>query len=305
MLAGIVPAVVTPFDADGRFNDRVFERLIQRLYAANVHGLYLCGSTGEGMVQPVAQRKLVAETAMRNSPPDKAIIVHVGANTTDDAIELARHAAGIGAHAISSLPPCLGVYSFAEIKSYYEQLAAASEIPLLIYFFPEVSPAIKTAGQILELAAIENVAGLKFTDYDLYTMLRLKQQGATIFYGRDEMLSAGLLLGADGGIGSFYNVIPGLFLRMWQLAKEGRWAEMQALQARINEFITITLRYPLFPALKTMLGWAGIDCGPCLAPRRKSLSAAESAQLRAELTAADLFELIFADPEVIQLESRG
>jgi N-acetylneuraminate lyase len=295
MLAGIVPAVVTPFDAEGNFNSRSFERLAARLYAAGVHGLYLCGSTGEGMLQTVAQRKQVAEAAMRCSPAGKSVIVHVGANTTGEAIELARHAARIGAHAISSLPPCVGVYSFAEIKSYYEQLAAACSIPLLIYFFPEVAPAIRTADQVLELAAIENVVGLKYTDYDLYMMLRLKERGATIFYGRDEMLSAGLLLGADGGIGSFYNVIPGSFVRLWRLAQEGRWGEMRALQARINEFITITLRYPLFPALKAILGWAGIDCGPCLAPRTQSLSADAGARLRDELTGAGLLEQVFSD----------
>lgn len=295
MLAGIVPAVVTPFDAEGKFNVRSFERLAERLFGADVHGLYLCGSTGEGMLQTVGQRKHVAEAAARNSPPNKSVIIHVGANTTGEAIELARHAARIGAHAISSLPPIVGVYSFAEIKSYYEKLAAASDIPLLIYFFPEVAPAVRTADQVLELAGIENVIGLKFTDYDLYTMLRLKERGATIFYGRDEMLSAGLLLGADGGIGSFYNVIPELFTRLWLLAQEGRWEEARALQSRINEFITITLRYPLFPALKTILGWGGINCGPCLAPRRQSLSAGESERLRDELASAGLLEQVLSE----------
>jgi N-acetylneuraminate lyase len=292
MLAGIIPAAVTPFDAEGKFNVRSFEQLAERLYAAGSHGLYLCGSTGEGMLQPAAQRKQVTEVAVRNSPPGKAVIAHVGANTAAETIDLARHAARVGAHAVSSLPPCVGVYSFAEIKSFYEQLAAASDVPLLIYFFPDAAPALKTADQILELAAIENVIGLKFTDYDLYTMLRLKERGSTVFYGRDEMLAAGLLLGADGGIGSFYNVIPDLFLQMWRLAQEARWDETRALQGRINEFITITLRYPLFPALKTILGWGGIDCGPCLAPRRQALTEAESARLRDELTGAGLLEQI-------------
>jgi N-acetylneuraminate lyase len=290
---GIVPAVVTPFDAGGRFDERAFERLLERLYAAGVHGVYLCGSTGEGMLQPIEQRKRVTEAAVRNSPAGKGVIVHVGANATADALELARHAAGAGAHMISSLPPIAGNYSFAEIRSYYQQLAAASDLPLLVYYFPEVAPAVKTADQILELAAIDNVAGLKFTEYDLYTMLRLKQRGASIFYGRDEMLSAGLLLGADGGIGSFYNVIPGLFLQLWDLARSGRWAEMKDLQQRINDFITITLRYPLFPALKAILGWTGLECGPCLAPRRQFLTEAESASLREELAGAGLIESVF------------
>jgi N-acetylneuraminate lyase len=292
---GIIPAVLTPFDAEGRFDAGAFERLLARLYAAGVHGVYLCGSTGEGMLQPVEQRKAVTEAALRYSPKDKQLIVHVGANTTAEALELARHAAGAGANMISSLPPLVGNYSFAEIKAYYQQLAAASKLPLLVYYFPEVAPAVKTADQILELAAIENVVGLKFTEYDLYTMLRLKQRGACIFYGRDEMLSAGLLLGADGGIGSFYNVIPGLFLELWELARSGAWAEVKDLQQLINDFITITLRYPLFPALKAILGWTGIDCGPCLAPRRQYLTEAENDSLREELTAAGLIKSIAND----------
>lgn len=96
------------------------ERLLARLYAANVHGVYLCGSTGEGMLQRLAQRKLITEIAVKNSPPDKQVIVHVGAATTAEAIELARHAARTGAHAISSLPPLIGGYSFAEIKTFYD-----------------------------------------------------------------------------------------------------------------------------------------------------------------------------------------
>ncbi|MFN0084659.1 MAG: dihydrodipicolinate synthase family protein [Blastocatellia bacterium] len=289
---GILPALVTPFDGKGRLHTASVERLLARLYAADVHGVYLCGSTGEGMLQPLAQRKQMAEIAMKNSPPDKQVIVHVGANTTAEAIELARHAAQVGAHAISSLPPMVGGYSFAEIKTFYEQLAAASELPLLLYYFPEVSPAIKTAEQVLELAGLPNVAGLKFTDYDLYAMLRLKRQGATVFYGRDEMLTAGLLFGADGGIGSFYNVIPHLFMEVWYLTRENRHDAALGAQQQINEFITITLRYPLFPALKAILSWTGIDCGPCLAPRRAFLTPGETEQLRSELQAAGLLDVV-------------
>lgn len=291
---GILPALVTPLDAEGNFNARAFEQLLTRVYAADVHGVYLCGSTGEGMLQSAAQRKLITEVAVSNSPSDKQIIVHVGAVTTAEAIELAEHAARTGAHAVSSLPPLVGGNSFAEIKTFYTQLAAASDLPLLLYYFPEVSPAIKSAEQVLELCAIPNVRGLKFTDYDLYTMLRLKQQGATVFYGRDEMLTAGLLFGADGGIGSFYNIISRQFMTVWYETLENHHDAAMGTQQQINEFITITLRYPLFPALKTMLGWTGIDCGPCIAPRRERLTEAEAAQLRAELQRAELYDLLFA-----------
>ena len=142
-LRGVLPAVVTPFDASGEFAPSVMERLLDRLYAKGSHGIYVLGQTGEGLQTPVAVRKQVAEFAVKASPKDKIVIIHAGAGRTADAVELSRHASKIGAHAVSSLPP-VGGYGFAEVRGYYEALAAACEVPLLIYFFPEVSAAVTT-----------------------------------------------------------------------------------------------------------------------------------------------------------------
>ena len=79
--------------------------------------------------------------------------------------------------------------------------------------------------------------------------------------------------------------------------KAGR-LEMRALQERVNVLILIVCRYPLFPALKTILGWTGIDCGPCLTPRREALTATEAERLRADLTGAGLYGPLFARAEV-------
>jgi N-acetylneuraminate lyase len=283
---GILPAVVTPFDRDGRFAPGPFEKLLAEIYAADVAGIYVCGQTGEGLLQTVEQRKQVAEAAVRCSPAGKAVIVHVGAHQLPDAIELARHAAKIGASAVSSLPP-LGGYPFAEIKRYYAALIEACELPFFIYYFPEICPAIGSADQLLELCDSPKVAGVKFTDFDLFKLETLARTGATVFNGRDECLVAGLLMGASGGIGTFYNLVPGLFVDVWRQARAGRWAEARCTQDRINGLIRLTLRFPLFPAVKKILDWRGIDCGPCLAPRRP-LTADEERRLRAGLEELNL-----------------
>jgi N-acetylneuraminate lyase len=293
-LSGILPAVVTPFTEDGRFAAAPFEQLLERLYRSGVDGVYLCGSTGEGLLQSVEQRKRVTESALRHSPPGKQVIVHVGASNTADAIELAGHAVRSGATAVSSLPPLAGNYSFDEIKDYYRTLAQTGDVPLLLYYFPEIAPVIRTETQVLELCGLDGVAGVKFTDFDLFTMKQLKQFGATVYYGRDEMLAAGLLFGADGGIGTFYNVLPGAFVKLWQLAQQGRWDEMRPIQTRINEFIRISIRYPLFPAIKELLRWTGINCGPCLAPRRQMLTQTEADRLKNEMEEAGLRDLLFS-----------
>jgi N-acetylneuraminate lyase len=267
LLKGILPATVTPLDKDGRFAPAVFERLLERLYGAGVHGVYVCGSTGEGMLLPPDQRQRIVETAVASTPRGRHVVVHVGAASLEDALALSSHAAKAGAYAISSLPPLSGQFGFAEVFRYYEALARASDLPLLVYYFPDLSPAISSAEQLESLSSLPNVLGVKFTDFDLYRMSLLARPDRSLFNGRDEVLAAGLLMGADGGIGTFYNLVPELFVQIYTSAAAGRWEEARAAQQRVNALIRTTLQYPLFPAVKQILAWTGLDCGTCLPPR--------------------------------------
>lgn len=285
-LSGIIPAVVTPLNESGEFLPGALERLCSFLYGAGVDGLYVCGQTGEGLQQAPEQRKRVTEASVRATPKGKTVIVHIGAPTTDAAVDLARHAERAGAQAVSSLPPG-GSYSMDEVRAYYAAIAGAVSIPLLVYFFPAFAGNPKSLGDLESLCAIPNVAGLKFTSTDLYTMGELKRQGAVIFNGFDEILAAGLQMGADGGIGSFYNVCPAWFVELYQASRRGDWAGTQAAQSRINQVISIGLRYPVQAAVKEMLRWMGQDCGVCALPRRQ-LSAVEIGELHAALEASPL-----------------
>ena len=77
---------------------------------------------------------------MASTPRGRHVIVHVGAASLEEALALSSHAAKAGAHAITSLPPSSGQFGFSEVLGYYEALARASELPLLVYYFPEVYP---------------------------------------------------------------------------------------------------------------------------------------------------------------------
>ncbi len=266
-LKGILPATITPFDSQGRFAPAVFEQLLARLYAAGVHGVYVCGTTGEGMLQSKEQRQAIVETAVASTPRGRQVVVHVGAASLDDARELTRHAAKAGAQAISSLPPLSASFSFSQVRAYYASLAQASDLPLVVYFFPEICSSISTADQLEELCALPNVIGVKFTDFDLFKLSQVVRPGRCVFNGRDEVLAAGLLMGANGGIGTFYNLVPELFVRIYTEAEAGNWDPVRAVQHQVNTLIRLTLRFPLFPAVKQILDWSGLDCGPCLPPR--------------------------------------
>ncbi len=257
--------MVTPLHADESLNRAALETLLERVYRAGVDGVYLCGSTGEGLLLPAAQRQEIVELAIRNSPPGKQVIVHVGAWSFPESIYLAQHAEKTGAAAISSLPP-QGV-SFGELLHHYRALAAATALPFLAYYFPGVSGATFSIDQMEQICAIPHCAGLKFTDYDLYSLSLLIRGGNVVLNGRDEVLCAGLLMGANGGIGSVYNLVPEWFVTLYQQARAGRWKEARATQDRVNDLIRVMIGFPFMPALKQLLTWQGIECGHALRPR--------------------------------------
>ena len=293
-LGGILPAVVTPFDANGRFAVKPFEQLLARVYAAGVHGIYVSGTTGEGPLQSAAERKAVIDAAVANSPAGKHVMVHVGASAPTEALDLAAYAARAGAHSISSLPPLGGSFGFDEIRDYYHALGAESALPLIVYYFPQIAPALSTRAQLTTICELPNVAGFKFTNFDLFTLSCVRRPGLAAFNGHDEVLAAGLLMGADGGIGSFYNLVPELFVRIYELARAGQWEQTRPVQESVNALIALTLRFPLFPAIKQILEWSGLPCGACLPPRPR-LTPPQQSDLRAGLTAIGFGRLLGGD----------
>ena len=250
----------------------------------------MAGQTGEGWQLDNVQRKRLAEIAVRNSPRNAQVVVHVGAMRLADTIDLACHAAKIGAAAISSLPPP-GAGNGAQLLDWYGRLAQASPLPLYVYYFPGLSPAVKTCEDLLALCALPNVAGLKYTADNLDWMSEMVRAGANVLFGRDEVLVSALLLGAHGGIGTFYNVVPKWFVELYSECQADRWSAAASLGERIRRLIHVCLRYDILSACKVILRWQGFNCGPVLSPRI-NLTIAQEESLRADLLREGFAEVI-------------
>jgi N-acetylneuraminate lyase len=286
-LAGIFPALVTPLNSDGSVHVASLEKLLDRVYAGGVDGVYVCGSTGEGVLLPEEDRKRIVETVARNTPAGRHVVVHVGSWSLDVCERLAKHAESVHAAAISSIRP-VGV-NHAEMMVWYRTLASSTSLPFYAYYFPASTGEPLNVDQLTEICEMPGVGGIKYTDYDLYTLSLLSRAGYQVFNGRDEVLAAGLLMGACGGIGSIYNLIPERFVELNKRAATGEWAEARALQDPINDLIRVLVRFPFLPALKQVLTWEGIECGGVVRPRT-GLSAAQQADLRSSLAALHMFE---------------
>ena len=260
-MSGIYPAFLTPLDADHRFVPKVAESLLLHLLSTGVDGTYVAGSTGEGMRLTLKDRKALVETLMPLMS-EKKLIVHVGAPTIDEAVLLANHAAKHGAAAISSLPPA---GDSLQVRRFYETLASESPLPLILYYFPKVAPtAFENSQELIDKCDLPNVLGVKFTDFNFYLLQRLVKRGNLLFNGYDEALAAGLLMGAQGGIGSTYNVMPQVYLKIFHAALQGDWETARIWQSRANSVLDILLKYPFFPALRAVMARRGFNCGPLM-----------------------------------------
>jgi N-acetylneuraminate lyase len=265
-LYGIMPALMTAFDEDGIDIKRVGE-LVKKQADDGVHGFYVGGSSGEMVLCSTDERKEVLETVMENKG-ELTVIAHVGCLSTKDTIELSKHAKSCGADAVSSVTPLYYKYSFAEVKNYYKRIAEASELPVIIYNIPGLTGTAYGYDQLCELLEIEGVEGMKFTSSDFFLLNRLvnSYQDKVFYNGSDEMLLSGLSAGAQGGIGTTYNFMPDLMVKIYSLARENKLDEARAVQSVVNKAIATVLRNGVLPACKHLISHYGVPYGECREP---------------------------------------
>jgi len=291
-LRGIYPAVVTPFDKSGDYDPGAMRRIVRHQLAAGVHGFYVTGGTGEGMLLTVKERKAALDTVMDEVGGRAGIIAHIGAYQTPDTLTLARHASKAGVDAIAALPPS---YFFKPdtlgLVRYYTELAEASSVPILVYNIPQRTGVNMTLDLFDQLLKLRNIVGMKDSTGNVYALSLFFTGGKkpVIFAGEDTVLLPFLMLGACGGIGATYNLWPQLFVKLWDEFEAKDMDAASRTQLRINELIDAFLgKGDFFSGVKQVMAWMGLECGVGRTPNRP-LTEEETAKLRNSLEAVGFF----------------
>ena len=264
---GIFTALLTPFNEAGEVNEGELIKLIKFNLDMGVRGFYVCGSTGESFLLSKEERMKIMEIVKREAE-GSTLIAHIGSLDERDACEMARHAKALGYDAISSVAPFYFKFSPAEIKGYYERLADAGELPMLVYHIPALSGVSLSQDSMSAFLRDPRFLGIKYTSNDFFTLERLKAEypDKLFFNGYDEMLLSGLAMGADGAIGSTYNFMADKFVKIYSLFSEGKLDEARKIQNEANKIITILCKIGVMQAEKEILCQLGFDFGCCRHP---------------------------------------
>ena len=243
---GVIPAFYACYAPDGSISTDGVRALTRHLIAKGVKGVYVGGSSGECIYQHVDERKAVLEAVMEEAAGKITVIAHVACNNTADSAELAAHAEKCGVDAIAAIPPIYFHLPPYAIAAYWNAMsAAAPNTEFVIYNIPQLAGTGLTMPLLEEMLKNPNVIAVKNSSMPTQDIQMFKdagmaargEEGFAVFNGPDEQFVSGLAMGADGGIGGTYAVMPELFLKMFELVKAGEIPAARKIQYQADRII--------------------------------------------------------------------
>jgi N-acetylneuraminate lyase len=264
---GVFTALVTPFDKNGKINDKALESIVKANIASGVSGFYVCGSTGEAFLMSTDERKYVMDV-VKSCAGDKTLIAHIGSINENEAYELGEYANKLSYDMVSSVTPYYYKFSFSEIRNYYIRVADRACLPMLAYHIPALSGVTLGVKDLSSFLADDRFCGIKYTSNDYFTFEQIKTAfpDKIVYNGYDEMYLSGLAMGADGAIGTTYNFMAGKFVNITKLFAEGKNNEAREVQQQANRIITVLCKIGVIPATKEVLNQLGFEAGVCRKP---------------------------------------
>jgi dihydrodipicolinate synthase/N-acetylneuraminate lyase len=286
-LAGVVAAMVTPFDGADAPDLAAVRRLTDFLIAGGVNCLYPTGTTGEMFLLSVEERKAIVKTVIEQARGRVTVYVHAGALTLKDTLALARHAVESGADGIGVVTPAFFGVTEREMEAYYVEIAQSvpDTFPVYLYNIPQLSGNDLKAATIARIVnRCANVVGVKYSFPD---MLRVNEylavkEGFSVLVGADRLLVPALAMGCDGTVSGVACVCPEPFAAIYKAVRAGEAAKALELQHAATGICELLKNGSNMAVFKAALRARGIDTGHMRRPLM-DLPDDEAAAIGAEL----------------------
>ena len=254
MLHGALAASVTPLREHGSaLDDDAFGPLVDFYVDAGLDGILALGTTGEGILFGVEERRRVADLFLQAADRRLQVAVHCGAQTTADTVTLAAHAAEVGADAVAVIgPPYFVLDELAQHSHFLAAATACAPLPFYVYEFAGAA-GYAVAPAVLERLREDapNVAGLKVSDTPWERFSQYLLPGFDVFVGPEALIAQGRAEGAVGAVSALASAFPR------EVAAVVREPSSEGA-ARLGELRASVERFPRHAALKRLLALQGI-----------------------------------------------
>lgn len=270
-MKGVIPPMITSFKKNGDLDKRAIKEVVSFL-KTRVHGLFVNGTYGCGLMMNVNERKEVLETVMEEAGDSIQVCVHIGATTNRDAIDLGKHAAEIGVVGVASVPPYYYPHKEADIESYFENLINEIEAPVYFYNNPVTTSFAADAG-ILSRLAEKGLKGVKDSSFDIltfYSFIRsVKKEGFHFIMGSEALILPAVIMGGRASVAGMANCLPEEVVALWQASENGDIEKASKLQKKILNLRDVFKSGSTIPLVHQTLRERGVNAGYPRAPFRE------------------------------------
>ena len=297
-LEGLLTAPFATMNEDGSINLELIEKHAEILRHNNIKGVFVNGTTGEGMSLTIAERFDIVEQWIKVAPKELKVIVHAGHTCINSCKEIAVHAQKVGAYAVGVMGPCFfKPATVDDLVDFTAEVAAETpELPFYYYHMPSLTGVNFLMIDYLKAAAnkIPNLAGIKFTHENLMDFERCREFDGGRFdmvFGRDEILICALALGVRAAIGSTYNFAAPLYYDLIKAFDSGDLDTARKLQRKSIDMIQLFIDAPcsFLSAAKSTMKMLGVDCGP-MRPPEHNITVEQYGQLKNQLDKIGFFD---------------
>jgi dihydrodipicolinate synthase/N-acetylneuraminate lyase len=274
-ISGALAAAATPLrDGGAAVDEAGFEPLVRFLVGAGLDGLLALGTTGEGILLSVTERKRVTELFVGAASGKLAVAVHCGAQTTADTVALASHAAETGVSGVAVIaPPYFPLDDAALLAHFTAAAQACAPVPFYVYEFERTSGYAVPPHVIDELrTSAPNLAGMKVSDAPWERFQPYLIEGLDVFVGPESLIHQGLGAGAVGAVSALATAFPELVLEAVRSRSGDATQRVGELRAAIE-------RFPRHAALKHVLRARGVTINPDVRRPLRGLTEGERQQL--------------------------
>ena len=280
-LRGVFVALVTPFDSHDRLDEQRLRTHVDFVLENGVHGLFPCGSTGEGPKMRVEERNRVIDVVVNQTKGRVPVLAGIAAASTIEAVESTKYAENAGADAAVILPPYYYRPSQAMLKEHYETIARATSLPILLYNIPEFAGYSLSADLVTKLAEGGTIIGLKDSSGDMvrfHELIRTVGSKINLLQGLEPLYVSSFVLGIRGAVSGDANLAPRLAVQVYEDFMNGNREKAIENQFKLALLDVTLSKGDFIEAIKHGLTYLGMPFGHARKPSMP-LSASDSVEL--------------------------
>ncbi|WP_338877226.1 dihydrodipicolinate synthase family protein [Spirosoma sp. SC4-14] len=267
---GVFPALTTKFTADEELDLAAFTHNLQAQLDAGVDGIILGGSLGEASTLSNDEKETLLKTAVDYVDGQVPVLLNIAEGATRDAIRVAERAASLGARGLMLLPPMRYKADERETCAYFKAIAAATDLPIMLYNNPVDYKIEVTLSMFDELVAFPTIQAVKESTRDISNVTRLRNRFGDrikILCGVDTLAMEELVMGADGWIAGLVCAFPRETVAIYRLVKAGRYDEARAIYRWFMPLLELDIHPKLVQYIKLAEAATGLGTEYVRAPR--------------------------------------